>query len=47
MLVGVMFAHPRWINVPFFAAGTIKIAYDLTLYYRMSTVPLPEHGTAV
>jgi MFS family permease len=41
MLVGVMFAHPRWINVPFFAAGTIKIAYDLTLYYRMSTVPLP------
>jgi MFS family permease len=40
MLVGMMFAHPRWINVPFFAAGTIKIAYDLTLYWRLKSVRL-------
>jgi predicted MFS family arabinose efflux permease len=44
-LVGIMFAHPAWINVPFFAAGTIKIAYDLTLYRRMASVPLPERTT--
>jgi predicted MFS family arabinose efflux permease len=40
MLVGMMFAHPQWINVPFFAAGAIKIAYDITIYYRMKAVHL-------
>jgi MFS family permease len=38
LLVGIMFAHPAWINAPFFLAGTIKIAYDLLLYRKMSDV---------
>jgi len=29
--VGIMFAQPAIINVPFFAAGLIKIGGDLTL----------------
>jgi len=36
LLVGIMFAHPAWINAPFFLAGTIKIVYDLLLYRKMS-----------
>lgn len=32
MLAGLFFARPAWINVPFFLAGTLKIAYDLLLY---------------
>lgn len=32
MIAGYCFAHPRWINLPFFLAGGIKIAYDLILY---------------
>jgi hypothetical protein len=27
-----MFARPSLINVPFFIAGSVKIAYDLLLY---------------
>jgi len=30
--VGLMFANPAWINLPFFIAGTLKIVYDLRLY---------------
>jgi uncharacterized membrane-anchored protein YitT (DUF2179 family) len=30
--VGLMFARPSLINVPFFIAGSVKIAYDLLLY---------------
>ena len=41
-LVGIMFAHAAWINVPFFAAGVIKIAYDITIYRLLSPVRLPE-----
>ena len=32
MLAGLLFARPSLINVPFFIAGTLKIAYDLLLY---------------
>jgi MFS family permease len=32
LFVGLMFARPSWINVPFFIAGTLKILYDLLLY---------------
>lgn len=31
-IAGYCFAHPQWINLPFFLAGGIKIAYDLILY---------------
>jgi MFS family permease len=30
--VGLMFARPSWINLPFFIAGGLKILYDLLLY---------------
>jgi len=32
LFVGVMFAHPSMISVPFFLAGSLKILYDLLLY---------------
>jgi MFS family permease len=32
LFVGMMFARPAWINVPFFLAGGLKIVYDLLLY---------------
>jgi MFS family permease len=31
-LVGLMFANSDWISLPFFIAGSVKIAYDLLLY---------------
>lgn len=32
VLAGWLFAQPGLVNVPFFAAGTLKIVYDLLLY---------------
>jgi predicted MFS family arabinose efflux permease len=32
LFAGLLFAHPSLINLPFFVAGTLKIAYDLLLY---------------
>src|SRR4029077_944037 len=32
LFVGLLFATPGLINLPFFIAGTLKIAYDLALY---------------
>jgi MFS family permease len=32
LFVGLLFARPALINLPFFIAGTLKIAYDLLLY---------------
>lgn len=32
MIAGYCFAHPKWIDLPFFLAGGIKIAYDIILY---------------
>jgi MFS family permease len=40
--VGLMFARPRWMNLPFFIAGTLKIAYDLLLYRQFVTIQPPE-----
>src|SRR5882757_5509815 len=42
MFVGLMFAKPRLINVPFFIAGTLKIAYDLLLYRQFVAIQPPE-----
>jgi predicted MFS family arabinose efflux permease len=42
--VGLMFARPSWINVPFFLAGGLKILYDLLLYKEFVTVQPPEEG---
>jgi MFS family permease len=42
LFVGFMFARPALINLPFFIAGTLKIAYDLLLYRAFVTVRPPE-----
>ena len=42
LFVGLMFANTRWINVPFFLAGTLKIAYDLLLYRQFVAIRAPE-----
>jgi MFS family permease len=42
LLVGFMFAHPALLDVPFFAAGVIKISYDLLLYWGMASIHVPE-----
>ena len=42
LFVGLMFARPALINLPFFIAGTLKIAYDLLLYREFVAVRPPE-----
>src|SRR5207247_2280666 len=42
LFVGFMFARPALINLPFFMAGTLKIAYDLLLYREFAAVQPPE-----
>ena len=42
VFVGLMFARPRLINLPFFIAGTLKIVYDLLLYRAFVRVHPPE-----
>ena len=37
LFVGFMFARPSLINLPFFNAGTLKIAYELLLYRAFAT----------
>jgi MFS family permease len=38
LFVGLMFARPALINLPFFIAGILKITYDLLLYRAFVTV---------
>jgi MFS family permease len=42
LFVGLMFARPALINLPFFIAGTLKIIYDLLLYREFVAVRPPE-----
>jgi MFS family permease len=44
LFVGFMFARPALINLPFFIAGTLKIAYDLLLYKEFVAVQPPEEA---
>ena len=44
LFVGFMFARPSLVNVPFFIAGTLKIAYDVLLYREFSAVTPPEEA---
>ena len=44
LFAGMLFAHPALINVPFFIAGVLKSAYDLTLYrFFVALQPPEEH----
>jgi len=42
LFVGFMFARPTLINLPFFIAGMLKIAYDLLIYRAFVNLPPPE-----
>jgi MFS family permease len=42
VFVGMMFAQPSLLHVPFFIAGAVKIAYDVLLYRAFVTVLPPE-----
>jgi len=42
LFVGFMFARPALINLPFFIAGTLKIAYDLVLYRQFVDAKVAE-----
>ena len=42
IFVGVMFARPALINLPFFIAGTLKIVYDLLLYRQFIALQPPD-----
>jgi predicted MFS family arabinose efflux permease len=42
VLVGVMFARPALVNLPFFLAGALKIAYDLLLFRSFVNRRPPE-----
>ena len=42
VFVGLMFARPQLINLPFFIAGILKIVYDLLLYRALVRVHPPE-----
>ena len=42
LFVGFMFARPALINLPFFIAGALKLAYDLLLYRAFVSVQPPE-----
>jgi MFS family permease len=42
LFVGLMFARPSLINAPFFIAGTLKIVYDLLLYWEFVGLRPPE-----
>jgi MFS family permease len=44
LLAGMLFANPKLINLPFFIAGTLKIAYDLALYRAFIRVAPPEES---
>ena len=46
LFAGLLFARPSLINVPFFLAGTLKIAYDLLLYREFSAVRPPEESAS-
>jgi MFS family permease len=45
---GLLFARPSLINVPFYIAGVLKIAYDLSLFLSFRSLKPPEEtsGTA-
>ena len=47
LFVGFMFARPALINLPFFIAGTLKIAYDLLLYRAIRRHSPPRGDVAV
>lgn len=44
LLTGFLFARPNLINLPFYIAGTLKVIYDLLLYFSFRQLRPPEEG---
>jgi MFS family permease len=44
MFAGLLFARPSLIDVPFYIAGVLKIAYDLLLFRAFRSLKPPEEG---
>jgi MFS family permease len=42
LLAGFLFSRPSLINIPFFIAGTLKVVYDLLLYFSFRKLRAPE-----
>ncbi len=42
LFAGFLFARPALINLPFFIAGTLKIAYDILLYRAFAMLAPPD-----
>jgi MFS family permease len=42
LLAGFLLAKPSLINIPFFIAGTLKVVYDLLLYFSFRKLRPPE-----
>jgi len=42
LLAGFLFARPALINIPFYIAGTLKIVYDLLVYFSFRKLHPPE-----
>jgi hypothetical protein len=38
----LLFAQPSLIDMPFYIAGTLKIAYDLLLFWAFRSLKPPE-----
>jgi MFS family permease len=47
VFAGMLFAHPSLINVPFYIAGALKIAYDLLLFRAFRALEPPDEPPPV
>src|SRR5207244_7212028 len=45
LFAGMLFVRPSLINLPFFIAGTLKIAYDLLLYRAFVRLEPPDQSS--
>ena len=44
IFAGFLFSRPQLVDIPFFIAGGLKIAYDLILYREFVSVRPPEEA---
>ena len=44
IFAGFLFSRPALVDIPFFIAGTLKIAYDLVLYRQFAAIRPPEEA---
>ena len=45
LLAGFLFARPGLINLPFYIAGTLKVVYDVLLYFSFRQLRPPEEAS--